>query len=91
MSSTDASAGRRERDMDGRRIAEHMRRADAVLGKAIRAASPDARLRDGPTVDQLMQRLIEHETLRHGQVINFLYCRHLPVPESWQQEWALPS
>ncbi|MEZ4867440.1 MAG: hypothetical protein R3C14_39305 [Caldilineaceae bacterium] len=34
-------------------------------------------------------RMIEHEMHHHGQLINFLFCHHLPIPPSWADEWAL--
>ena len=33
--------------------------------------------------------LTEHEAHHHGQIINFLYAHHLPIPESWSEQWAL--
>jgi predicted 3-demethylubiquinone-9 3-methyltransferase (glyoxalase superfamily) len=33
--------------------------------------------------------LIEHEALHHGQLINFIYAHHLPIPPDWFGEWNL--
>ena len=33
--------------------------------------------------------LTEHEAHHHGQIINFLYAHHLPIPDSWAEQWAL--
>jgi hypothetical protein len=70
-------------------IAAHMRRADEALAAAVQAAPPAPTAGGGRRVDQTVQRLIEHETLHHGQLINFLFCHHLPIPRSWRDEWAL--
>lgn len=34
-------------------------------------------------------RLAEHESLHHGQLINFIYALELPIPDSWADNWAL--
>jgi uncharacterized damage-inducible protein DinB len=33
--------------------------------------------------------LVEHESHHHGQLINFIYALHLPIPKSWADQWAL--
>ena len=70
-------------------IARQMRHADAALAAALRTTPLATRLQNGKYVHAIIQRLIEHETLHHGQLINFLFCHHLPIPRSWGQEWAL--
>jgi hypothetical protein len=70
-------------------IAAHMRRADEAFEAAVQGASPAPPSAGGQRVDHTIQRLIEHETLHHGQLINFLFRHHLPIPQSWREEWAL--
>lgn len=33
--------------------------------------------------------LTEHEAHHHGQLINFIYAHHLPIPPGWAEQWAL--
>jgi hypothetical protein len=38
---------------------------------------------------EIVLQMIKHEMHHHGQLINFMFCFHLPIPDSWQEEWAL--
>jgi hypothetical protein len=72
-------------------IARQMRRADTALADTLRTTPLTTHLQNGKYVHAIIQRLIEHETLHHGQLINFLFCHHLPIPHSWGKEWALTN
>jgi hypothetical protein len=48
-----------------------------------------ATLKNGQPGYEVVQRMIEHEMHHHGQLINFMFCHHLPIPPSWNEEWAL--
>lgn len=38
----------------------------------------------------VIELLIRHETLHHGQFIAFCYSMNLNFPKSWKDAWALP-
>ncbi len=70
-------------------IRQHLKESDSTLFAALRQHNllePDA---DGTTPLRHYFRLVEHESHHHGQLINFIYAHHLPIPQSWADEWAL--
>ncbi len=70
-------------------IKEHMQRSDVVMTDLVKRIDLTQRLADGSYGYEVVQRMIEHEMHHHGQMINFLFCHHLPIPESWHEKWAL--
>ncbi|MEM7030116.1 MAG: hypothetical protein AAF629_11165, partial [Chloroflexota bacterium] len=70
-------------------IKEKMVKADQRLMEVVAGVDLGAILKNGKPGYTIMQRIIEHETLHHGQLINLMFCHHLPIPESWADEWAL--
>lgn len=70
-------------------IKMHMQRADAAMSELLERIDLTQRLPDGSYGYEVVQRMIEHEMHHHGQLINFLFCHHLPIPVSWHEKWAL--
>lgn len=70
-------------------IKEHMQRSDAMMIDLLQRVDLTKRLADDSYGYEVVQRMIEHEMHHQGQLINFLYCHHLPIPESWHEKWAL--
>lgn len=63
--------------------------ADQVLLDQIATMDLAESLENGKYGYEIVQRIIAHEGLHHGQLINLMFCHHLPIPQSWQDEWAL--
>jgi len=70
-------------------IKEHMQRSDAAMADLVKRIDLTQRLTDGSYGYEVVQRMIEHEMHHHGQMINFLFCHQLPIPESWHEKWEL--
>ena len=73
-------------------VTQQMKNADKRLAELLVTISPDHQLPHGQyaqVTHEILFRIIKHESHHHGQLINFLYCFHLPIPQSWQEEWAL--
>jgi len=70
-------------------IEGQMRRADQEMADLLGSMDLQAPLKNGQPAYEVVQRIIEHEMHHHGQLINFMFCHHLPIPQSWQEEWAL--
>lgn len=70
-------------------IAGQMGAADGRMADLLAGMDLEQPLRNGQPGYQVVLQMIKHEMHHHGQLINFLYCHHLPIPTSWQDEWAL--
>lgn len=70
-------------------IKNHMKEADQILLEIITQRDLQAPLKNGKRGHEVVQRIIEHEIIHHGQLINLMFCHHLPIPLSWADEWAL--
>lgn len=70
-------------------IVSQMRKSDQTMAEVLGEMDLEALLTDGKHGYEVVQRMIEHETHHHGQLIDFMFCHHLPIPESWHQKWAL--
>jgi hypothetical protein len=70
-------------------IKEQMKKADQEMADLLGSTDLNAQLKDGQVGYEVVQRIIEHEMHHHGQLINLMFCHHLPIPPSWQDEWAL--
>lgn len=70
-------------------IARQMRTSDQAMAALLGEMDLEALMTDGRHKYEVVQRMIEHEMHHHGQLIAFLYCHHLPIPESWARKWAL--
>lgn len=78
-----------KKDFDTKIILEHMRAADAVLHSALKSTDLLSPFKDGNTPLQNYLVLAEHEAHHQGQIINFIYACNLPIPQSWNDKWAL--
>jgi len=70
-------------------IVETMRAGDARMAGLLAGMNPEYPLANGQPAYEVVMQMIKHEMHHHGQLINFLYCHHLPIPATWQDEWAL--
>jgi uncharacterized damage-inducible protein DinB len=70
-------------------IKAQMEKADQAMAELLGAMDLQARLKDGQHGYEVVQRIIEHEMHHHGQLINLMFCHHLPIPPSWRDAWAL--
>lgn len=70
-------------------IRSHMQRSDEAMTNLLGEIDLETRLKNGKPGYAVVQRMIEHEMHHQGQLINFLFCHHLPIPDSWRAKWAL--
>ena len=70
-------------------IKQQMQQADAAMVKVLHQVDLNQRQSNGEPNHTIVFQMIKHEMHHHGQLINFLFCHHLPIPPSWQDEWAL--
>jgi uncharacterized damage-inducible protein DinB len=70
-------------------IAENMRAVDDRMADLLDRMDLEQPLQNGQPAYEVVMQMIKHEMHHHGQLINFLYCHHLPIPASWQDEWVL--
>ena len=70
-------------------IKDQMLIADDKMERVLTSIDLDAPLANGQAGYDVVFQMIKHEMHHHGQLINFTYCHHLPIPASWQDEWAL--
>ena len=70
-------------------IKAQMMKSDAAMSELVSSLDLLAKLKNGQPGYEVVQRIIEHEMHHHGQLINFMFCHHLPIPPSWHEEWAL--
>lgn len=74
-------------------IKERLRKSDEALSKAIEHIKPGFSINafgEETSAEELLLTLLRHENLHHGQIIAFAYASGMELPESWQQNWALP-
>lgn len=70
-------------------IEEKMRAGDARMAALLTEMDVEQTLANGQPAYEVVMQMIKHEMHHQGQLINFLYCHRLPIPASWQDEWAL--
>jgi hypothetical protein len=70
-------------------IQQQMQHTDAALERFLATIPAEHKLANGQYAHEVLFQMIKHESHHHGQLINFLFCLHLPIPPSWQDEWAL--
>lgn len=70
-------------------IRQQMAISDEAMAKLLGSLDLNAPLKDGTPAHATVMQMIKHEMHHHGQLINFMFCHHLPIPQSWHQEWAL--
>lgn len=70
-------------------ITQQMTKADEQLAQVLAHSTLDQPLRNGQPAYEVVFQMIKHESHHHGQLINFMFCFHLPIPPSWHHEWAL--
>ena len=70
-------------------ILQQMQNADAHMAHLLKTLSLDEQRPDGHYGYEIVFQMIKHEMHHHGQLINFMYYLHLPIPLSWHEEWAL--
>ena len=70
-------------------IKQYMAAADERLFEVLESGVLLRRFDNGSTPLSHYLRLVEHEAHHHGQLINLIYAHHLPIPQSWADEWAL--
>jgi hypothetical protein len=70
-------------------IKQQMSRADTEMERLLDQMNLEQVLPNGQAGYVIVFQIIKHEMHHHGQLINFMFCHHLPIPASWQDEWAL--
>ena len=70
-------------------IAQQMVLADERLARLLAQHDLDQPLLNGQPAYEVVFQMIKHESHHHGQLINFMFFLHLPIPASWHDEWAL--
>lgn len=70
-------------------ISAQMHKSDRLMETLLSKIDLNDRLPNGQPSYEVVLQMIKHEMHHHGQLINFIYCHGLPIPPSWQDEWAL--
>jgi len=70
-------------------IKQQLQRADEDMVQLLQRIDLEAPLADGQPGYNVVLQMIKHEMHHHGQLINFMFCFQWPIPQSWQNEWAL--
>jgi hypothetical protein len=70
-------------------IKQQMRQADETMHALLQRIDLAQPLKSGQPGYGVVMQMIKHEMHHHGQLINFMFCHHLPIPASWHDEWAL--
>jgi hypothetical protein len=70
-------------------IKQQMMNSDAAMEKLLKTMDLQIPLKSGRPAYELVMQMIKHEMHHHGQLINYMFCHHLPIPDSWHREWAL--
>ena len=70
-------------------IKQQMMKADAAMERLLNRMDLQTPLKNGQPAYEVVMQMIKHEMHHHGQLINFMFCHHLPIPDSWNDEWAL--
>jgi hypothetical protein len=76
-------------DLSPAGIKRLMQQSDTKMLQLLGQVDLEARLKSGEFGYELVQQMIEHEMHHQGQLINLIFCHHLPIPQSWQAKWAL--
>ncbi len=76
-------------DLSPNGIKALMRKTDVKLIDLLETVDLEAQLKSDEPGYELVQRMIEHEMHHQGQLINLMFCHHLPIPKSWADKWAL--
>jgi hypothetical protein len=70
-------------------IQGQMRKSDLIMSEVLEVLDLEARLASGKLAYEVVQRMVEHEVLHHGQLIKYMYYGRLSIPESWHLKWDL--
>jgi hypothetical protein len=70
-------------------IKQQMQLADARMAQLLSQIELHTALKNGQLAHEVVFQMIKHEMHHHGQLINLLFCHHLPIPQSWAEQWAL--
>ena len=70
-------------------ISAQMAQADGRMADLLDKLDLATSLANGQPAYEVVMQMIKHEMHHHGQLINYLFCHHLPIPASWHEEWAL--
>jgi hypothetical protein len=70
-------------------IKAQMKQADDKMERLLVESGAERMIANGETTYEVVLQMIKHEIHHHGQMINLMFCHHLPIPESWKDEWAL--
>jgi len=70
-------------------ITTQMQQADRAMVQLLQQMDLNQLQPNGEPYHAIVFQMIKHEMHHHGQLINFLFCHHLPIPASWQDEWSL--
>ena len=70
-------------------IEREMRKGDQTMAEVLDETDLAASLGNGKRGYEVVQRMVEHEMHHQGQLINFMFYGHLPIPDSWHEKWAL--
>lgn len=69
-------------------IKSSMKAADTALTKLLNSTDLLKPIGNGTPLSRYLI-LVEHESHHQGQLINFIYAHHLPIPQSWADKWDL--
>jgi hypothetical protein len=70
-------------------ITQQMKKADEALTHLLQTMTSERKLLNGQYAHEIVFQMIKHESHHHGQLLNFMFCFRLPIPQSWHDEWAL--
>lgn len=70
-------------------IKGHMQDGDKAFETLLQTVDLGQPLKDGRLGYSVVMQMIKHEMHHHGQLINLMFCHHLPIPPSWEAEWSL--
>jgi hypothetical protein len=70
-------------------VTQQMKLADNALVQLLSTVNSDYQLQNGQYGHEVAFQIIKHESHHHGQLINFMFCFHFPIPQSWHDEWNL--
>jgi hypothetical protein len=61
-------------------VTQQMKKADDALAQLFKTMAPEHKLLNGQYAHEIVFQMIKHESHHHGQLINFMFCFHLPIP-----------
>ncbi len=70
-------------------IKQKMTEADTLMKNLLPQIDFEQLLKNGQSPAEVVMQMIKHEMHHHGQLINLMFCHHLPIPDSWHQAWHL--